>query len=115
VGTLPGNQGSNTTFHHLTLIDWRNCSFAGLWGCTLALFKKFRELLVFLNARVSDVLPSSHNTIRNWVMETFDAQRLIIVDLIKKSSRRSIGRLIFGRHLMTSQLWELLPTGQAIK
>jgi hypothetical protein len=30
--------------------------------------ERFLDLLVFLNERVSDVLPSSNNTIRNWVM-----------------------------------------------
>ena len=37
--------------------------------------EQFRELLIYCNAVLGDLLPRSHNTIRDWVMKEFQAQR----------------------------------------
>ena len=36
---------------------------------------QFRELLTYCNSVLEDILPRSHNTIRNWILKDFEFQK----------------------------------------
>lgn len=45
--------------------------------------EQFRELLIYCNAVLGDILPRSGNTIRDWVMKEFQAQRILVQKILE--------------------------------
>jgi len=58
----------------------------------------FRELIHTIAPAVDSFMASSSNGIRNWIMELFETQTLVITKKISKSPIKFISALICGPH-----------------
>lgn len=87
-------------------VEWiADCGIA----LRMATRETFRALLKFLNPGVLSILPTSHQTIREWVMRTFETQSGVCGKFSNQLSLKYTSLLICGPLQINLACLELLP------